>query len=142
MTVADSEITLSDAIESPERTGAADDEGLASADRDRDRQRERWQQMIDRYLVEWGRDPNQLEDEDEGVVPPSKAIINRASQIAMNLRDAGWPGPLRVVPDGDGGISFERRTGAYFESLDILEDGSVELATFKDCRLQFRRRLA
>ena len=79
--------------------------------------------MIDDYLIEWG---------------PSEAIIRLAGQIAMVLRDNGAAAPLRVVPDGEGGISFERRSGDWFESLDILEGGSIELTTFKDCRLHSR----
>ena len=43
--------------------------------------------------------------------------------------------PLRVVPDGEGGISFERRDEIRFQSLDVLQDGSIELHTFRDCRL-------
>ena len=59
----------------------------------------------------------------------------------MELRDAGCAAPFCVVPDGEGGIAFERRSGDFFHSLEILADGWIELSTFKNCRLQSKLRI-
>jgi hypothetical protein len=116
-----------------------DEQTLATPQRDSQQRREAWQQIIDRDLVEWGLDPSQLED--DGLPAPSRAIIGSACRIAQACRDAGWKPPLRVVPTGAGGIMFERREGAVFETLEIRPDGTVELALYENSRLRFRRRL-
>ena len=139
MSIAQTVTTLSDHAESLVGTKTIGDEALAGTPDDVSKNRHAWQEMIDRYLVEWGRDPSQLED--EGVLPPSEAIIQRACRVAMSLRDKGTAAPLRVVADGEGGISFERKHGCCFQTLDILEDGTIEIATFRNCRLERRQRL-
>lgn len=120
-------------------TGAAEDRALANGESKANKDRDGWQSIIDRYLVEWGRNPECLLDDD--LIPPRPEIIIRASMIALQMRDAGYAAPLRVVLDGEGGISFERRFGESFDSLNILDDGSVELLKFKDCALVSRQRL-
>jgi hypothetical protein len=99
---------------------------------------EQWDQIIDAYLVEWGRDPSSLDDGE--IIPPSVDTINKACQLAIHYRDNGAPPPLRVVPDADGGIAFERSDGSVFQSLYVLEDGEFELLTFRDCKLIDRQR--
>ena len=59
----------------------------------------------------------------------------------MRLRDAGWAAPLRVVPDGDGGIAFEHRAGECFESLELTADGQVELIRFLKSKVMQRQQL-
>lgn len=103
------------------------------------RNKEDWTRFIDTCLVEWGRDTTALEDED--FVPPSPDVINLACKVAMNYRDEGLVPPTMVVPDGEGGISFERFEGDISLSLNIYADKSVELLTFDDCRLRERCRL-
>jgi len=101
--------------------------------------RDAWDQIIDRYLIEWARYPSRLDD--EGVIPPSADIIHRACEIAIDMRDQTLAAPLRVVPNGDGGIVFERREGPIFQTIEIYEDGSVESAAFVDSRLVSCHRL-
>jgi len=134
MSVLEDHATMSGSFHEIVGTEAATDQSLASAARDEEAKFEGWQRIIDDYLIEWGRDPGQLADED--LSPPSKHIIGYASRVAIELRKAGWPPPLRVVPDGEGGIAFERRSGDFFQSLEIRADETIELSTFKDCRLQ------
>lgn len=98
-----------------------------------------WDRFIDRNLVEWGRNPSALEDED--FVPPALDVINLACKLAMALRDEGLAPPTMVVPDGEGGISFERVEGELSEYLNIHANQTVELLTFDDCRLRARHRL-
>lgn len=80
--------------------------------------------------------------EDEGFVPPNPEVIGLACEVALHLRNEAWDPPTSIVPDGEGGISFERVEGARFASLNIYADQSVELLNFDDCRLRSRRRLS
>lgn len=114
-------------------TRGAPDQLLASPPTQIAAWRARWDELVDSYLIEWGRDPSRFDGEE--IVPPTEASIGRACEVAGLCRDGAWPPPLRVVPDGEGGVVFERRVGDIFESLEILADGRVELNTFKDCRL-------
>ena len=104
-----------------------------------ERNRQEWQTFIDGRLVEWGRDPSALED--EGLVPPSPEVINLACRTAMAFRDEGVVPPTWVVPDGNGGIVFERVEGKFSLSLSIYADLSRELLVFDDCRLSARYHL-
>ena len=99
-----------------------------------------WSRFIDGKLVEWGRDVAALED--EGFAPPSLDVINLACQIAMELRDEGAVPPTRVVPDGEGGVSFERVEGTLSVSLTIDAGLTVELLAFDDCLLSTRHRVS
>ena len=124
------------------RTGAANDELLAVASREREKRRRRWQEIIDKKLVEWGRDPEELADDD--LVPPSHAAVDSAVQEAKVWRDAREsddefvPLPQWVVPNGDGGIVFEWREGSIARVIEILDDGSVDCAIFEDNKLVSR----
>jgi hypothetical protein len=95
-----------------------------------------WTKFIDRTLVEWGRNPAGVVDDDQ--VPPTHEAIELSCQIAMKLRDAGAPPPTRIVPDGDGGICFERVEGRKSCSLRVYPDRTAELLAFDDCRLLTR----
>ena len=104
-----------------------------------ERNRQAWDKLVDTRLVEWGRDASSLED--EGFVPPALDVVNLACRIAMLLRDEGLAPPTRVVPDGEGGISFERVEGKLSVSLNVYANLTVELLSFDDCRLCIRHRL-
>ncbi|MFW6155113.1 MAG: hypothetical protein ACOC95_07855 [Planctomycetota bacterium] len=98
-----------------------------------------WSDFIDRCLVEWGRNPAALRD--DGLIPPDADVIQLACTVALSLRDEGLAPPTMVVPDGEGGVSFERVDGDTSVSLNIYADMTVELLVFKDCRLSERSRL-
>ena len=98
-----------------------------------------WDRFIYGTLVEWGRDVTALEDED--FVPPNPDVIKQACEVAFEFRDAGDVPPTRIVPDGEGGISFEWVEEDISQSLNIYADKSIELLTFDDCRLRDRCRL-
>jgi hypothetical protein len=87
-------------------------------------------------LLAWHNEPDYLVDED--VLPPTRQIIYKAYRLAMALRDNRSPGPLRVVPDGDGGIVFERQEGAVFETISVESTGRVEVMSFEGSRLTAR----
>ncbi len=119
-------------------TGTAKNESLWAMEREAGENRRAWSNIIDRKLIEWGRDPTRLEDED--VVPPSFEAIKAASDSAMALRDKSIEAPKRVVPNGDGGIVFERWEGSVSETIEVFEDGSIEYCRYRDTRLTHRQR--
>jgi hypothetical protein len=100
--------------------------------------REAWKQVIDE-LVEWGRFPERLEDEE--IAAPTRAVVSKACHVAVVLRDSGWPPPLRVCTDGEGGIVFERPCRPVFQSVRIYPDSRVELITLVNSRVVARDEL-
>lgn len=124
------------------RTGAANEELLAVTAKRREEHRRRWQEIIDSKLIEWGRDPGQVADDD--LVLPSHAAVDLAVQKAQVWRDAREsddefvPSPQWVVPNGDGGIVFEWREESTAAVIEILDDGSVDCAIFEDGKLVSR----
>lgn len=112
-------------------TGAASDQELVSDGGIRDAV-DGWSDVINQ-LLDWLRNPQDLADED--FLPPSRDLIKMVCAIAAASRDDQLSSPLRVVPDGDGGISLEWRWGLRFETINFDEDGSVEWLQFEDCKL-------
>ena len=98
-----------------------------------DAARDAWQNLIDDQLIEWGRDPSQLDD--EGTEAPSKDTIQLAIWLAGTLSQRGLPAPTRIVPDAHGGIVFELEGKNVFESIRISPDANVEYCAFQNCRL-------
>jgi hypothetical protein len=78
---------------------------------------------IMKTLERWRSDPP---DWGEDIKPPSLCIIELAERIARNL----WThrlqnAAMRVVPDAEGGLVFERYENDVYETLAVLADGSV-----------------
>ena len=94
---------------------------------------QRWEALIDDPLIEWGRDPSQLENEE--IQPPSKSTIQLAIRLAVMLSKPGFPAPTRIVADADGGIVFERQERNLFESIRLSADGSAEYCAFINARM-------
>ena len=111
---------------------------MIDAKRDEAR-RKTWQRLIDRQLLEWLRDPSQIED--EGLDAPSATIIRLSLDLAESFRDRGLPAPASIVPDPNGGIVFERREGDVSEVFHVWDDGSVEYLRFHETQLVERRPL-
>lgn len=121
-------------------TGVGNEEPVITRDYGRkDKACEKWQLLIDYQLIEWGRDPSQLED--EGIQPPSKSTIQLAIWLADRLSKLGLPAPTRIVPDAHGGIVFERRERNVFESIRLSADASAEYCVFENSRLIERQPL-
>ncbi len=139
MTLIDQQTTLLGTVDRFVPTHAADAQMLASAEHERERNRDAWQRLIDDYLVEWGRDLTQLAEDD--LVAPSRELIDFACDVAIACRDDGSQAPIRVVPDGEGGVSFEWHDGPEFLSLDLREDGTIWLSVFNDSRRREHRQL-
>lgn len=119
--------------------GAAEDAQFAGDHIHRAKIREAWQRHIDKYLIEWGRNPDLIADED--LVPPSRDVVQRACNLALDLRDRDCQAPLRVVPDGDGGVSFEWYFGEDFMAVTVSDDLTVGLEVFKECKMVHRSKL-
>lgn len=100
---------------------------------------EKWDNILDHVLVEWGRDPSSLGDED--FFPPSTQVVGLACELAQYFRDSESPAPSRVVPDGDGGIAFEWDSGELSLALEIDDELNVEGLTFQNHRLVDRVRI-
>lgn len=129
--------SLSEPIWNPIDTAAVDDSALTSVELHQNRME--WDNVIDDQLTWWGINPSQLED--DGIDAPSREIIGLACRVAYAMRDGDTPPPLRVVPDGDGGIVFERKDGPTFQTIEIAKDGSIEMFTFENSRLVSRQRV-
>ena len=129
--------TMTAGVVSAVATATVDQEALGVVAQEQGPNRQGWEDVIDKKLVEWGRDPGRLDDED--VIPPSRDIILLASELAMWARDHEVAHPDAVVPNGDGGIVFERWHDSISETIEIYNDGTIEFAVYKDCKLLTRK---
>src|SRR5438105_9475659 len=78
---------------------------------------DKWDRFIDDTLIEWGRDPSEIQD--AGIDAPSSAMIRQAIDLARRLRDLRLPAPTSVVPDPNGGIVFRRQAQDVSEEYHI-----------------------
>lgn len=115
-------------------TTAAQDDALAVFQKSY----RQWQSIIDDSLVEWGRSPEGLAEID--LIPPTTAAIQVACKLAMWFRDRNLPAPTRTMPDGDGGLVFERRMGSQVESIEIDSEGLAEYVLVRSGSVVMRRR--
>ena len=115
----------------PETCGA--DEGVLADPRTE--AKGAWQDVVDQKLIEWGRQPGR--EDDDGLVFPSALAVRKSCHLVDTLQNE-CPPPLRVVPDGDGGISFEWCQGSVFVSVDVWENGGTQMLCFRDGRLAER----
>jgi hypothetical protein len=95
-----------------------------------------WQQIIDYKLIEWGRHPEAIEEDD--LIPPTPEAIPSAIEVCRAMMALSAPPPKRVVPDGDGGVVLERWGADWSVSIEIVKDGTVELVELQQGRVQKR----
>lgn len=120
------------------RSEAVADEALISVV-SRDRQTtDGWRACV-RSLRQWRLSPP---DWDEGIVVPSRGILQLAEEIALILRQRGQAEPMRVLPDGEGGVVFERRQGQLYETLGVMADGCIELKRFRSGSMIFNEHVS
>ena len=104
-------------------------------------ERNAWQRLIDEKLIEWGRHPEQFEDEDGYKAPRADNLV-RATEFITFCRDHGVAPALRMAPDGEGGIVFDwKNNPPYHVMMEIHADGGMELLVFDDCKLVVRNRI-
>jgi hypothetical protein len=106
-----------------------------------DEARNAWQRLIDEKLIEWGRHPEQFED--DGYKAPTADNLVRATGLVVYCRDKGVIPPLRMASDGEGGILFDWKNSSlpYHAVAQIHADGSMEMLVFHDCNLVARERI-
>lgn len=95
---------------------------------------EAWDRAVNR-LIEFGA-ADGVTDED-GVEWPSPKAISETLVWMQRLPSL----PESILPDGDGGIAIERRSGQVAERIEIDKFGTAEYLRFDDCGLVERRSL-
>lgn len=95
-----------------------------------------WQLILDRF-IDWGRSPGEIDE--DGWESPSLAALEAAYKLLGRLRDQDAPPPRAVVPNGEGGIIFERGTALEAEAFEIDASGSAEYRRFVGDRLLHRQ---
>lgn len=95
-----------------------------------------WKDVIEEKLVDWGRQRTVCDE--EGFILPSSIAVDTAIEIARTLQGKHSP-PTRVVPNGEGGIIFEKEVNSRFTAIEVFEAGSFELRSFLDCRLIYTK---
>lgn len=114
-------------------------EARITRDERREGSLQRWQALIDDQLLEWVRDPSQLDDDE--TQSPSREIISWAISLATSLSLQRYAAPTRIVADATGGIVFELQDKGLLESIRLSADGSAEYCAFEDARLVNRKPL-
>ncbi len=105
-----------------------------------DEGRNAWQRLIDDELIEWGRHPEQFED--DGYTAPRADNLVRATEFIAFCRDHGVAPPLRMAPDGEGGVVFEwKNNPPYHVTMEINAEGRMEMLVFLNCNLVTRERI-
>lgn len=96
-----------------------------------------WDDAID-CLRLWAKDPAQLDEPEDGIVGPSARILRLAIRLALIYQSEDRPAPLRVVPNGEGGVVFEFEFDTVFYSITIDDRQRIEFMLLVDCRLVHR----
>jgi hypothetical protein len=95
-----------------------------------------WSSVID-TLLQWHDHPEQIADADLPVITLER--IEDALCLAQAMQKRGWAAPNRVIPNTEGGVSFERWSGEMFETIEIDGGGSIEARAFRGDRLIARK---
>jgi len=96
--------------------------------------RSAWQKFIDYCLVDWG--ARGVPDLDEDLRPPTPAAIQFAIEIAKKMLSEGALPPSRIIPNGEGGLIFERYIYPNeYIALEIFEDLQIKLRRYRDSKL-------
>jgi hypothetical protein len=96
-----------------------------------------WQRVVDEKLIEWGRHPSQFDD--DGIKPPNSVVLANACEFACFCRDNDIDPPLRVAPDGSGGVVFEWRAAPLYFTVEVNASGSAQLLVFENSKLLNRK---
>lgn len=93
-------------------------------------------QAVHDRLKNWIAHPEEFVE--EGIIAPSHETIELAIQHVLKpLSNSGVA--CQVVADTHGGIVFERRNNADFESIRVTADGRIEQCRFQEGRLVDRQ---
>src|SRR5262245_17198922 len=89
---------------------------------------EEWSRSIASSIAEWIDDPSSEEDEDDQI--PSPNVLRTALRCAHAMQENGIAAPLRIVRTANGGVAFEWQSNSTFETLTVLDDGSIDWKLF------------
>ena len=127
-----------DSVHAPVEVGAVGNASLASGTC-KHAVYQMWNDLIN-HVVGWGTAPEELAEE-EDLIAPRAEVVEFACHFAVSYRDQGVEAPSRIVPDGEGGISFTWGVGESFTEVRISKDLEVEALRFENCRLLQREPL-
>lgn len=122
-------------------TTVADEETMSGSVESEKNCAEGWRAIINEHLLTWWvRGTPDVADED--LEPPTKAVIDLAIKIATAMsQEKQIAPPLRVVPNGEGGLVFERWADQVFERFELRRELSMEYTVFKNNTLVDRKSL-
>ncbi|TWT44732.1 hypothetical protein RAS1_11480 [Phycisphaerae bacterium RAS1] len=118
------------------RSGAASEDSLSEPANRAAEWRAAWNELIDKKLIEWGRQTEALADED--LIPPTATAILASSTLVQRLRDRQSAPPCRCVPDRDGGVVIEWWSQQTSIALEISSSGAVELVFMENGKVKGR----
>ena len=78
-----------------------------------------WHTFINQMLS-WLEDSSELTD--EGSDPPSESTILAALSLLVSMREGQMAPPLRITPNGEGGLVLERGDEFRFVSIEIEKE--------------------
>ena len=99
-----------------------------------------WDEAISRIDEYAGRPDDELDA--DGLMPPTMAAVAAARREAGVSRDRGDEPPLRVVPDGEGGIQFEWRRPGRIAVVKARIAGKLKAPSRKARHEDYKKRLA
>lgn len=95
---------------------------------------------VESQLDQWEQHPAELED--DGLEPPNQEAFPLIRDVCLALREMCVDPPMRLVPNCEGGAVLEWRTPPVLWSIEVEQDGTLELSVFRTGRLVTRFRLA
>ena len=121
-------------------TTAATENSFAEPYRQKEEWSRNWKSIIDNTLIDWGRSPNQIDE--DGYESPSPDAVQKACEFARIYGvNNSLQNPLRTIQNGNAGIVFEWSLGPDFISLEFNEKGIGEFVHFRNALFVERIRL-
>lgn len=120
-------------LDSPVSTEGFNPGVLATTASDKKALAERWDAIVDRPLIEWGRNPSFIDE--DGLVFPSRESCSSACKLVIDMKNHGCSLPTGVIPDGEGGIVIEYKKDPLYQCIEIDDLGQGILFTFMNCKL-------
>lgn len=93
---------------------------------------EKWLKIFETLHV-WCESTSLLDYEE--IEPPSCEIVIFVLQKGKELMQAGFAGPDRVIPDGEGGIVLKWRLDTNLTVLNFEVDGGIERIVFQNNKI-------
>jgi len=95
---------------------------------------------VDAQLKSWADDPEALAD--DGLEPPSLQSLPLIREVSQALRELPVDPPARLVPNCEAGAVFEWKQPPLLWTLEVEQDGALEVTVFRHGRILSRHRTA